>query len=234
MSYDFEKIYSRQLSLKAIGRKGQKRIGQSSVMIIGCGALGTMAAMQLGGLGVGKITLVDHDRIEMSNLHRQLAYGYEDVGDLKAQALGGRLKNQYPYIKVNIINAVFDENIVLGVLPDFVLDCTDSSLSRNFISSYFRPLGIPVVFGGVSRFFGQVSIWADNYSFDSINPFENSNKIEDKICTIAPVIGLVASIMVIQTLSLILEWKSSLLIGKLLTVNCLNLEMRTYKLISKS
>ena len=159
LSDDELKRYARQLVLPQVDLEGQVRLKQSRVLIVGAGGLGNPSAQYLAGAGVGTIRLVDDDRIELSNLPRQLAFTEEDVGQFKADVLAQRLREANREIFVESRVARFDEGSAAKLLEgvDLVLDATDSLRARLDIDRTTFTLGRPWIMGAALRTSGQ---WA--------------------------------------------------------------------------
>ncbi len=200
--------YDRQILLPEIGKDGQQKIGEASVLVIGCGALGSLVAGYLAGAGTGRIGLVDYDVVDQSNLHRQLMFTEKDVGILKANALKNRLLERNSTISVA---AFFEEFGVengreLSSGYDILVDCTDRIESRYAIDSVTSDVGKPWVYGAVHGFEGQVSVF--NFKggprYRDLFPEENAAAPNcEELGVLGPVPGVVASIQSNEVLKLI-------------------------------
>lgn len=153
--------YSRQIMLPEIGEEGQARLSAAKVLIVGVGGLGSPIALYLAGAGVGTLGLVDYDVVSLSNLQRQVLYTEEEVGDLKAVCASMRL-------------AALNREIVINTYPtrltaqnahefigqyDIVVDGCDNFATRYVIDDVCAALGKPYVYGAISGFEGQVSVF---------------------------------------------------------------------------
>jgi len=160
--------YSRQILLPEIDLAGQGRLSRARVVIVGCGGLGSMVGLFLAGAGVGHLRLVDHDKLEMSNLHRQLAFRERDIGAYKATALKAQLAALNGDVQIESVTQRFGENIAndRSVLADIdlVIDATDNLESRHAIEKYTREFGIPWIMGAASRLHGQVIAFSGSRS----------------------------------------------------------------------
>lgn len=121
------KIYQRQTTLQEIGNSGQEALQNASVAIIGCGGLGSVAAIYLAASGVGNLHLVDFDTVDISNLHRQVFYTLDDVGKSKAEVLGNYIERISPFVKVSYSKHAVSKSNALETISnsEIVLDCTD-------------------------------------------------------------------------------------------------------------
>jgi adenylyltransferase/sulfurtransferase len=158
----FDARYSRQLVLKGFGPESQERLGAARVLIVGVGGLGSPASMYLAAAGVGHLTLVDQDVVDVTNLHRQLLYSTPDVGRSKIAVARERLEAINPTITVATHDGkITAENAAGLVAPhDLVIDATDNFPARYAINDACVRAGIPFVYGSVARFEGQVSVFA--------------------------------------------------------------------------
>lgn len=154
--------HARHVLLKEIGGPGQAKLANASVAIIGAGGLGSPASLYLAAAGVGRINLIDHDVVDLSNLQRQILFRTADVGVDKARAGEAALKALDPQIDCEALVARVDatnaEHLIAGA--DLVLDGTDSFQTRHHINKACHNLGIALVSGAVGRWDGQVSVFA--------------------------------------------------------------------------
>ena len=153
--------YARQITLPEFGEAGQARLRNSSVLIVGAGGLGSPSAIYLAAAGVGRIGLVDFDRVDITNLHRQILYGTSDVGTPKLEAAAAHLRDLNPDVVVETHSARLTSENALDILDgyDVVLDGTDNFATRYLVNDACMLLGKPNVYGSVFRFDGQVSVF---------------------------------------------------------------------------
>lgn len=153
--------YDRHLRLPDVGLAGQRRLLSSKVALVGAGGLGSPAALYLAAAGVGTLTMVDDDRVERSNLQRQVLHGEADIGQLKVQSAAARLGALNPGVKINAHAQRLDMANVRDLLSghDLVIDGADNFATRYLINAACVSLGIPWVYGAVERFRGQVSVF---------------------------------------------------------------------------
>ena len=128
--------YSRQLILPEIGVKGQEKLQQSSVLIIGAGGLGSPAALYLAAAGVGRLGIIDREAVTLSNLHRQILYGTEDVGRPKSETAKQRLSRLNPDVEIMAIQDSVQPETALDVVRgyDVVLDGSDNVVTRYLVN----------------------------------------------------------------------------------------------------
>jgi sulfur-carrier protein adenylyltransferase/sulfurtransferase len=153
--------YSRHLILPEVGEAGQVRLRQGSVLLLGAGGLGSPMALYLAAAGVGRIGLVDFDRVEASNLQRQVLYKTSDVGRPKLEAARDRLAEANPHIEVTLHQERLTAVNALTILRDYdvIADGTDNFAARYLVSDACVLLGKPNVYGSVFRFEGQASVF---------------------------------------------------------------------------
>ena len=153
--------YGRHLSLGEFGASGQERLKSARVAIVGLGGLGSPAVLYLAAAGVGTLGLIDGDRVDYSNLQRQVLYGDADVGRSKAEVAGERVKRLNPGVTVRAFPQRLDSTNALSTLGgfDIVLDGSDNFPTRYLVNDATVLLGIPNVHGSVLRFEGRVSVF---------------------------------------------------------------------------
>ena len=150
--------YSRQIVLKRWGISAQEKLKNATVTIVGLGGLGTVVASQLAKVGVGKIRLIDADKVEDINLSAQLLHWDEDVGKLKVESVKAKIEKMNPFIEVEAIPQMLSEENAEELLKgsDVVVDATDNMIARGIINKTCVKLGIPFVHAGILGFRGQV------------------------------------------------------------------------------
>jgi len=153
--------YARHLTLPQIGEEGQQRLKSGSVLLVGAGGLGSPAALYLAAAGVGRLGLVDFDRVDESNLHRQILYGTSDVGKPKLEAARTRLHDANPEITIATHELQLSSKNALEIVSqyDLVVDGTDNFPTRYLVNDACVLTGRPNVYGSVFRFEGQVSVF---------------------------------------------------------------------------
>ena len=141
--------YSRQELYRNIGKAGQKKISESTVSVVGMGALGTVAAELLARSGVGNLILIDRDFIELNNLQRQSLFDESDIGKLKAETAAEKLRKINAEVKITAKNIDMTFENISGIgNPDIILGCTDNMESRFLLNDYALKNKIPFVYGG--------------------------------------------------------------------------------------
>lgn len=153
--------YARQLSLPGIGMAGQQRLRQASVLVIGAGGLGSPAALYLVAAGVGRLGIVDADRVELSNLQRQLLHATDRVGTPKVDSARTALESINPHVRVDTHAVRLDASNAATLIAgyDLVIDGTDNFPTRYAVSDACVALGTPYLYASVQRFDGQASFF---------------------------------------------------------------------------
>jgi adenylyltransferase/sulfurtransferase len=153
--------YSRHLLIPEVGLAGQRKIKEASVLVIGTGGLGSPVAMYLAAAGVGRIGLVDYDRVDASNLQRQVIHGTARIGELKVESARQRMLDINPDIQVEVYNEPFISENALQIAADYdiLIDGTDNFPTRYLTNDVCVLQGKPNVYGSIYRFDGQVSVF---------------------------------------------------------------------------
>lgn len=160
MSADFAR-YGRQVILREVGVNGQSLLADSTVLIIGLGGLGSPAALYLAAAGVGRLVLCDHDRVDRSNLQRQIVYRTDDVGRAKIEAAAAALRALNADCAIEMLSGPLDEIALLKAVRgvDLVLDCSDNFPTRFAVNAACVAAGKPLVSGAAIRFEGQLALF---------------------------------------------------------------------------
>lgn len=212
--------YSPQMRLAKVGKVGQSRLMASSVLIVGCGALGSPIAMYLAGAGVGNIMLVDFDTIDISNLHRQVFYSESELGMDKAKSLKNNIIKLNSQVKVEVLNAFLTPGKLADIEAKFdaVIDAADNPDTTYMLDEYCANNKIPLITAGVSGFNAQVFVYvpgSTRYSEVFLPPADSRDTLPCSIEGIlGPVAGFASSIQAVETLKIILktnEQKGSML-----------------------
>ena len=153
--------YARHIILREIGGPGQRRLRRAHLLVIGAGGLGCPALQYLAAAGVGRVRLVDDDAVALSNLQRQVLFGADDVGRPKAEAAAERLMQLNPGCVVEPITARFDEDNAAALLSGvhLLLDGSDSFATRRLANRAAIAANVPLVFGAVGQWEGQISLF---------------------------------------------------------------------------
>lgn len=150
--------YSRNISVEGFGEEGQRRLLESSVLVLGCGALGSVVAAYLAGAGIGHLTLVDFDTIDITNLQRQILYTEPEAGAYKATTLADRLTRLNSSIKIDAIREFVTPAKARELFKghDFIVDASDNPDTKYMIDDACHELGLPYTIAGVLGMNGQI------------------------------------------------------------------------------
>ncbi|MFT3895472.1 MAG: molybdopterin-synthase adenylyltransferase MoeB [Anaerolineales bacterium] len=153
--------YSRHLLIPEVGLEGQRKLKNSSVLIVGTGGLGSPVSLYLAAAGIGRIGLVDYDVVDSSNLQRQVIHGTSTVGKLKVESAKAKLLDLNPDIQIDVYNEPYTSENALRIAKDYdiILDGTDNFPTRYLTNDVAVFLGKPNVYASIYRFDGQVSVF---------------------------------------------------------------------------
>ena len=227
------KRYSRQIIIKDIGIAGQKKIKKSKVLIVGLGGLGCPVAECLCRAGVGTIGLIDHDKVDLSNIHRQSMFTTKDINKYKVKVVSDRVKMINPNIRIKSFKKKLNRSNIEILINNFdiIIDGTDNFTSKFLVNEFSRKFKKIFVCGAISKFDGHV--FSFNFSKDNSlclksfyqtipNDEVLSCEADGVVGTIASVVGSIQANEVIK--NIIGIGKS--LNGKVLIINLLNLDFR--------
>jgi len=226
--------YSRQILLPEIDINGQSLLAESTVVIIGIGGLGSPISMYLAAAGVGKLVLVDHDVVELSNLQRQIVHSTPDLGKNKVVSAKDRLLALNPNVKVKIIPKMLETADFNKLFPsvDAVVDATDNFESRFEINRQCVKHSKPLISGAAIRFEGQVTVFQTSINSPCYRCLYNDDITTAENCietgVIAPLLGIIGSIQALETLKVLTNTGVSL-DGRLLLLDALGMEWQTMK-----
>ena len=212
--------WSRQTVLPEIGIEGQKKILNANISIVGMGGLGCPAAQSLLIAGIGSLHLIDNDTVSLSNLHRQPLFNPEDIDHKKVIVAKKKLSRMNPKANIKITDTLLDEKNAHTLLSgsDVIIDATDNIKSRQLIDRISKELNTPMIYGGLYRFEGQVSVFNVDGSPGYAELFPDSSYGGDS-CADAGVLGalpgIIGNIQALETLKLIIGIEP-ILIGKIL------------------
>jgi len=229
--------FSRQLVLKNIGAKGQKKILSSKVLIVGVGGLGCPAAENLVRAGIGTIGLIDNDIVNLSNIHRQSLFNSNDIKKSKVKVAARKLKEINPLTKVKTYKSRLNKKNIENIIKNYelIIDGSDNFKTKFLVNDYCKKLRKKLVTGAISKFDGHI------FTFDfndkktaSLKSFYQEEEISDNNlnCEYEGVIGTTASIVgttqANEALKMIMEIGKNLK-NQILIIDLLNLNFRKVK-----
>lgn len=232
--------YARHFALPQMGREGQLRLKQSKVLVVGAGGLGSPVLLYLAAAGIGKIGIIDHDKVERHNLQRQVLYGESDIGSSKALAASKRILDLNPNIEVEVFQAPLNRSNALEIIEkyDIVADGTDNFQTRYLVNDACVFLGKTNVYASIFRFEGQVSVFnlalddgsrGPNYRDLYPNP-PAAGTVPD--CAEGGVLGVLPGIIGSLQANEVIKIAAGIgqpLSGRLLLMDALNMETRILK-----
>jgi len=229
--------YSRQILLPQIGIEGQQKLLDSHALIIGVGGLGSPVATYLAASGVGRLTLVDDDRVELTNLQRQPIHTTETLGRAKVESARAMLAALNPEIRVHTVNHRLDDTALIEAarVADVVVDCSDNFPTRFAINRACVTARKPLVSGAVVRFEGQVAVFRPDQNDSPCYAclYRDTGTEDGDLCSqfgvLAPAAGLMGTLQAVETLKLLLGIGTTLA-GRVLMVDALDMEIRTVAL----
>ena len=233
--------FSRQLILKNVGAKGQKKVISSKILIIGVGGLGCPAAENLTRAGIGTIGLVDNDVVNLSNIHRQSLFNSRDIKKSKVSVAAKKLKDINPHIKIKKYNIRLNEKNIKNIVQDYdlIVDGSDNFKTKFLVNDYCLKFKKKLVTGAISKFDGHVFTFNfRDMKTASLKSFYQKDEISDDIlnCEFEGVLGTTASIIgaiqANEALKMIIEIGKNLK-NQILIIDLLNLSFRKVKFKKK-
>ena len=208
--------YARHIALPRFGTSGQERLGQSRALVIGLGGLGSVASLYLANAGIGQLLINDFDRVDASNLPRQLLFRTGDVGAFKTETTAARLRDANPSVRVATLNRQLDVDALKAAAQgcDVVLDCTDNFHTRLLINEACVATRKPLVSGAAIRFEGQLAVFPNRGTGPCYRCLYSDEDENFESCAgqgiLAPVAGTVGAMQATEALKLLLGLDSGL------------------------
>ena len=228
--------YSRQIMLPQIDVPGQQKLLDAKILVLGAGGLGCPLLMYLASCGVGAITVIDPDVVELSNLQRQVLFGVNDVGRNKVDVAKEKIQQLNAQTQMTTLSRIPDDNDLRSLVQsaDVVIDGTDNFAARYRHNQCCVDGNTPLISGAVIRFEGQVTIFdcrnPDSPCYHCLYP---QGEDQDLNCSengvLGPVAGMIATAMATEAVKLIINIGESLS-GRLLLLDALHMEWRTVRL----
>lgn len=230
--------YSRQIMLPGLDIEGQEKLHESRVLIVGLGGLGSPAAMYLAGAGTGTLVLADFDRVELSNLQRQIIHRTADIGRLKVDSAADAIRALNPEIQVEPFTTILDSDNLPALVEtvDVVVDGSDNFATRYAVNAACVATRRPLVSGSVIRMEGQVAVLradrAGEPCYHCVYPEAGeAGETCSETGVMAPLPGVIGSIQAVETIKVLVELGQPL-DSRLLVVNAMNMQFRILRLRS--
>ncbi len=201
--------YSRQILLPEISIEGQQRLRDAHALIIGLGGLGSPVALYLAAAGVGRLTLVDDDRVDLSNLQRQIVHDTSSIGQTKVASAAARLARINPECQIVTLPQRLDETALDRQVSaaDLVLDCSDNFATRFAVNRACHARRTPLVSGAAVRWEGQVAVFTWSEDEACYRCLYDEEGGEDQRCSengvAAPLVGVIGSLQAIEAMKLL-------------------------------
>jgi adenylyltransferase/sulfurtransferase len=237
MNSTFQEMVSRNIILSQIGKTGQERLLKSKILVVGAGGLGNPALQYAVAAGIGQITVVDGDTVQLSNLNRQILYSPDEVGQNKAVVAVEKIKNLNPYVSIIAVPEFLNFQLARKLIPehDVVLDCTDNFATRYLINDACTYFQKPFVSASVEGFSGQLSTFNAKMGKDRLSgtyrclfphpPSPDETKTCRDVGIIGAITGIMGSWQTLEAIKLCAGLKD-LLINKLLLIDFLHNQTR--------
>lgn len=231
--------YSKQIMIPEIGEKGQEKLKQAKVLVIGAGGLGCPVLQYLTAAGVGRIAIAEFDMVDETNLQRQVLYGSTDVGKLKSIIAKSTLEHLNSFVEFDIFNLRLDASNALNIIKNFdvIVDATDNIESRYIINDSCVNLNKPMVHGSIYKYEGIVSVFnfKEGPTYRCYNPsapkkeFKNPSPSRVGLFGVLP--GITGAYMANEVIKII-TGTGNVLSGKVLLINIFNNTFKTISLTS--
>lgn len=230
-----EKRYKRHLILPEVGKKGQEKLEKSRVLVVGAGGLGSPVCLYLAAAGVGTIGIADFDKVDVSNLQRQILYRESDVGKLKVQAAREHLEEMNSRIRVRTFEEGLTKENARRLISEFdvVVDATDNFYARYLLNDISVELGKPNVYGAIREFYGQVTVFMPQgpclrcLNPEQPSPWEGPDSSSFGVLGVLP--GMIGCIQASEVIKLLLGIGRGLA-GRMLFLDARTMEMEEMEL----
>ncbi|WGV98147.1 molybdopterin-synthase adenylyltransferase MoeB [Vibrio sp. YMD68] len=231
--------YNRQIILNQFDFEGQEALKQSSVLVLGAGGLGCAASQYLATAGIGKLTLIDDDVVELSNLQRQVLHSDADIGVAKVKSARSSLLKLNPHLEVAIIEQRLEDETLNDLIRHhtLVLDASDNVATRNQLNRLCYATKTPLISGAAIRMEGQVSVFTfqndEQPCYQCLSALFGSGALTCvEAGVMAPVVGIIGAVQAMEAIKVIAHYGTPLE-GKVLILDALTMNWREMKL-SKS
>jgi molybdopterin/thiamine biosynthesis adenylyltransferase len=211
LSNEEKRKYIRQIMIPGVGNEGQEKIRHAKIAIVGCGGLGCPTLLYLAAAGIGTIGIIDFDTVNITNLHRQILFGNEDVGKMKTEAAREKLSKMHPEVKIIIHNAMISDKNAKEILKDYdiVIDGCDNFETRYAVNDTCVSLGKPLVYGSILGDQGQLAVFNLNGGKNLRDIFPEPPNAEDvPDCSengvMATIPGIIGTMMANECIKVIL------------------------------
>jgi adenylyltransferase/sulfurtransferase len=227
--------YARQILLPDVDLEGQTRLRASHVVVLGLGGLGSPLALYLGAAGIGRLTLVDGDSVDPTNLHRQVIHAQETIGVHKVTSAKARIVGLNPHIEVTTVDDYADLSNLDGPLAsaDVLADCTDRFATRFLANRLARQAGIPLVSSAALGTEGQLTTidprQPDNPCYACLVPdVPDQEPTCAETGVLGPVVGVLGTLAAVEVIGVLLGWPDRL-VGRLVRFQAKHMDWRSFR-----
>jgi len=227
--------YSRQILLSEIDYEGQLKLANSHAVVFGLGGLGSPASLYLAAAGIGKLTLIDFDKVDDSNLQRQIVHREANIGELKVESAKSNLAKLNRFIEIETVGKTLEEQEIEALVSsaDVVLDCTDNFATRFMLNRVCFKTKKPLVSGAAIRWEGQLSTYdfrqENSPCYQCLYPNEGGEELTcSRNGVLSPVVGMVGSMQAVEAIKALLNLPT--LTGKLMIIDAYSMMIRTLNL----
>ena len=206
-------LFKRQITLSEIGEVGQQKLQEAKILVVGCGGLGSPIAVYLASSGIGKLHLIDFDRVDISNLHRQVFYSLQDVGFSKSERLANFITQRAPFTEVSFSEEAVTKKNAIELISEFdvIVDGTDSLPTKYLLNDACVIHEKPLVYGSLYKFDGYVSTFNlkqkdGSFSANLRDAFPEMNTTTancEEAGTLNAIVGMIATAQVNEVLKII-------------------------------
>jgi molybdopterin-synthase adenylyltransferase len=225
--------YNRQIIIPEIGEEGQKKLKQAKVLVAGIGGLGSISSYYLAAAGIGYLKIVDKDKVDFSNLNRQIIHSTQDIGAWKSDSGYRKLTNLNPNCSVEAVQAEITEQNCMGLVGDcsLIVDAMDNMKTRRFLNAAAVQMRIPYIYGGVDQLDGLASTFLPGKTpcLECVFPDGREEPKQTPPGVVGPVPGVIACIQTIEAIKIIVGLEG-LLNGRLLCFCGFDMTFREFKI----
>lgn len=225
--------YSRQIMIPEVGEEGQQKIKAAKVFVAGIGGLGSVSSYYLAAAGIGHLKIVDRDKVDATNLNRQIIHWTSDIGILKSESGGRKLRSLNPNCNVEAIQAEITASSCADLVGDcaLIVDAMDNMKGRRILNAASIQKGIPYLYGGVHQLDGMVTTFIPGKTpcLECVFPGSDKEPSSAPQGILGPVPGVIACIQAMEAIKIILGMPG-LLAGRLLSFSGCDITFREFKI----
>jgi molybdopterin/thiamine biosynthesis adenylyltransferase len=225
--------YNRQIIIPEVGEEGQRKLKTAKVFVAGIGGLGSISSYYLAAAGIGRLKMIDKDKVDYSNLNRQIIHWTNDIGEWKSVSGSGKLRKLNPNCVIEAVQAEITESNCASLVGDcaVIVDAMDNMRARRILNAASVEKGIPYVYGGVHQLDGMATTFipGETPCLECVFPDDHTESPQNPPGILGPVPGLIACIQTIEAIKIILDL-GGLLAGRLLCFCGYDMTFREFKI----